>query len=122
LDGRLNAVEAELVVEMIRNMVKPKKYFVGFERYKASLQCKAKILKDQQRFVNRNVELVGRQQLCFRERLVSQKLLEIFLAHSEYVKSFNIFSTVLLMASIYKTNHYKMSLFEIIVVTSTKLT
>jgi len=47
---------------------------------------------------------------------------DIFWAHPEYIKLFNDFSTVLIMDSTYKTNMYKMSLFEIVGFTSTNMT
>jgi len=47
---------------------------------------------------------------------------DIFLAQHEFVKFFNTFSTVLVMDSTYKTNQYKMSLFEIVGLTSIERT
>jgi len=47
---------------------------------------------------------------------------DIFWAHPTSVKLFNNFPTVLVMDSTYKTNMYKMSMFEIVGVTSTDLT
>jgi len=47
---------------------------------------------------------------------------DIFWAHPTYVKLFNNFSTVLVMDSTYKTNMYKMPMFEVVGVTSTDLT
>jgi len=46
----------------------------------------------------------------------------IFWAHPTSVKLFNNFSTVLIMVSTYKTNMYKMSMFETVWVISTDLT
>jgi hypothetical protein len=47
---------------------------------------------------------------------------DIFWAHPTSVKLFNNFPTVLVMDSTYKTNMYKMPMFEIVGVTSTDLT
>jgi alpha-glucosidase len=47
-------------------------------------------------------------------------LQDIFWAHPDSFKLFNTFPTVLLMVSTYKTNKYKMPLFEIVGVTSTQ--
>jgi len=47
---------------------------------------------------------------------------DIFWAHPTSVKLFNNFSTVLVMDSTYKTNMYKMPMFEVVGVTSTDLT
>jgi len=47
---------------------------------------------------------------------------DIFFAHPESINMLNTFPTVLFMASTYKTNTYRMPLFEIVGVTSTKMT
>ena len=47
---------------------------------------------------------------------------DIFFAHPESIKLFNTFPTVLVMDSTYKTNNYRMPLFEIVGCTSTKMT
>jgi hypothetical protein len=47
---------------------------------------------------------------------------DIFWAHPTFVKLFNNFPTILVMDSTYKTNMYKMPMFEIVGVTSTDLT
>jgi len=47
---------------------------------------------------------------------------DIFWAHPTFVKLFNNFSTVLVMDSAYKTNMYKMPMFEVVGVTWTNLT
>jgi len=52
----------------------------------------------------------------------SKTVQDIFFAHPESEKLFNTFSTVLVMDSTYKTNQYKMSLFEIVGLTSTEMT
>ena len=47
---------------------------------------------------------------------------DIFWAHPTSVKLFNNFPTVLVMDSTYKTNMYKMPMFEVVGVTSTDVT
>jgi len=47
---------------------------------------------------------------------------DIFSTHPQSVKLFNNFPTVLIMDSTYKTNLYRMPLFEIVGVTSTDMT
>jgi hypothetical protein len=47
---------------------------------------------------------------------------DIFFAHPESIDMLNTFPIVLVMDSTYKTNTYRMSLFEIVGVFSTKLT
>ena len=57
-----------------------------------------------------------------REKKESQTAQVIFWTHPTSVKLFNNFPTVLIMDSTYKTNLYRMSLFEIVGITSTYLT
>jgi len=52
----------------------------------------------------------------------STTIKDIFWAHPTSVKLFNNFPTVLVMDSTYKTNMYKMLMFEVVRVTSTDLT
>jgi len=52
----------------------------------------------------------------------SNKIEDIFWAHRTSVKLFNNFPTVLVIDSTYKTNMYKMPMFEVVGVTSTDLT
>ncbi|RHN65022.1 putative MULE transposase domain, FHY3/FAR1 family [Medicago truncatula] len=47
---------------------------------------------------------------------------DLFFAHTKSIDMLNTFPTVLVMDSTYKTNTYRMPLFEIVGVTSTKLT
>ncbi|PNX85140.1 FAR1-related protein [Trifolium pratense] len=49
----------------------------------------------------------------------TETMSDIFLAHPDSVKIFNTFPTVLMMDSTYKTNKYRLSLFEIVGSTST---
>ena len=49
-------------------------------------------------------------------------LKDLFFAYPESIKLLNTFPTVLVMDSTYKTNNYRMSLFEIVGCTSTKMT
>jgi len=57
-----------------------------------------------------------------REKKESQIVQDIFWTHPTSVKLFNNFPIVLIMDSTYKTNLYRMPLFEIVGVTSTYLT
>jgi alpha-glucosidase len=47
---------------------------------------------------------------------------DVFWSHPNFIKLFNIFPIVLVMESIYKSNKYKLPLFEFIDVTSTDVT
>ena len=57
-----------------------------------------------------------------REKCESQIIQDIFWTHPTSLKLFNNFSNVLIMDSTYKTNLYRMPLFEIVRVTSTDMT
>jgi len=57
-----------------------------------------------------------------REKCDSHTIHDIFWTHPTSVKLFYNFPTVLIMDSTYKTNLYKMPLFEIVGVTSTDVT
>ncbi|AES94826.2 OTU-like cysteine protease [Medicago truncatula] len=57
-----------------------------------------------------------------RTQLESNTIEDIFWAHPTSIKLFNNFPTVLVMDSTYKTNMYRMPMFEVVGVTSTDLT
>jgi len=57
-----------------------------------------------------------------RENSEETTLEDIFFAHLESIDMLNTFPTILVMDSTYKTNTYRMPLFEIVGVTSTKMT
>jgi len=54
-------------------------------------------------------------------QIESTTIQDIFWTHPTYVKFFNNFPTVLIMDSTYKTNMYRMPMFEIVGVTSADL-
>jgi alpha-glucosidase len=60
----------------------------------------------------------------FNYKLVSDTefVSDVFWSHSNFIKLFNIFPIVLVMESTYKSNKYKLPLFEFIDVTSTDVT
>jgi len=57
-----------------------------------------------------------------RENSEETTLEDLFFAHPDSIDMLNTFPTILVMDSIYKTNTYRMPLFEIVGVTSTKIT
>jgi alpha-glucosidase len=59
----------------------------------------------------------------FNYKLVSDTefVSDVFWSHSNFIKLFNIFPIVLVMESTYKSNKYKLPLFELIDVTSTDM-
>ena len=67
---------------------------------------------------------VGEASICLFTKANSEETTfeDLFFAHAESIDMLNTFPTVLVMESTYKTNTYRMPLFEIVGVTSTKLT
>ena len=59
---------------------------------------------------------------CTRCNSEETTLQDIFFAHPKSIKLLNMFPTVLVLDSTYKTNIYRMPLFEIVGCTSTKMT
>ncbi|KAK2398613.1 protein FAR1-RELATED SEQUENCE [Trifolium repens] len=135
LAGRLKPEEKECVHQMTRNLVAPKTILNTLrEKNKDSKTNMKQIYNERQRY-KRDLrgEMTEIQQLLkcleshryfhkFRTNGESTSLQDIFFAHPDSVKLLNTFPTVLLMDSTYKTNKYKMPLFEIVGVTSTQLT
>jgi len=135
LAGRLTAKESKIVGDMTRNLIKPKnipldlkgrwkdnrtvakQIYNARHRYKLSIRGSTTEMQELfQKFEeNNNV---------FNYRTVSgsKTVQNLFFAHPESVKLFNTFPTVLVMNSTYKTNRYKMPLFEIVGLTSTEMT
>ncbi|GAU21453.1 hypothetical protein TSUD_32840 [Trifolium subterraneum] len=104
LAGSLKPEEKECVQELTKNLVPPKNILTTLR--------------------GRNPESKTNMKQVYnaRERTVGQSktIQDFFWAHQESVKLFNTFPTVLMMDSTYKTNKYKMPLFEIVGVTSTE--
>jgi len=57
-----------------------------------------------------------------REKCDNDTIQDIFCTHPQSVRLFNNFPTVLIMDSTYKTNVYRMPLFELVGVTSSDMT
>ncbi|AET05296.1 hypothetical protein MTR_8g103800 [Medicago truncatula] len=70
------------------------------------------------------ISKLGEHNYTYYSRTQSESTIieDIFWAHPKSVKLFNNFPTVLVMDSTYKTNMYKMPMFEVVGVTSTDLT
>ncbi|GAU16253.1 hypothetical protein TSUD_298850 [Trifolium subterraneum] len=104
LAGRLKPEEKECVQELTRNLVPPKNILTTLRGRNPDSKANMK------------------QVYNARERTVGElkTIQDFFWAHPESVKLFNTFPTVLMMDSTYKTNKYKMHLFEIVGVTSTE--
>jgi hypothetical protein len=134
LAGRLKPEEKELVHEMTSNLVAPKNILSTLKyRSKDSKTALKQIYNARQRFkLQRRGKKTEMQELVscledhkyfykFRTVGESSTVQDLFLSNPDSVKLFNTFSTVLLMDSTYKTNRYKMPLFEIVGVTSTQM-
>jgi hypothetical protein len=133
LAGRLKPEEKECVHQLTRNLVAPKIILNTLKEKNKDLKTNMKqIYNERQRYKHDlRGEMTEIQQLLkcleahkyfhkFRTNGESTTLQDIFWAHPDSVKLFNTFPTVLLMDSTYKTNKYKMPLFEIVGVTSTE--
>ncbi|XP_045830906.1 PKS-NRPS hybrid synthetase cheA-like [Trifolium pratense] len=132
--GRLKPEERQCMEEMSRNLVPPKNIMstlkdrdpnnktTAKQLYNLSHRLKLKMrasMTEMQHLSKRLVE-TG---YFFKHRTVvadgSEHVQDIFFAHPKSISLFNSFPTVLLMDSTYKTNKYKMPLFEIVGFTST---
>jgi uncharacterized membrane protein len=134
LAGRLKPDEKECVRQMTRNLVPPRNILSTLkERNKESKTAIKQVYNERQRY-KRDVrgEMSEMQQLlkCLEDHKYFHKvrtigesttIQDVFWAHPDSVKMFNTFPTVLMMDSTYKTNRYKMPLFEIVGVTSTNM-
>ncbi|GAU27086.1 hypothetical protein TSUD_103950 [Trifolium subterraneum] len=133
LVGRLKPEEKECVRELTRNLVAPKNIMTMLKGRNPDSKTNMKqIYNARQRFkTDVRGELSELQHLlkcCETNKYFhkcrtigdSTTIQDIFWAHPESIKLFNTFPTVLMMDSTYKTNKYKMPLFEIVSVTSTE--
>ena len=133
LVGRLKLEEKECVRELTKNLVAPKNIMTMLKGRNPDSKTNMKqIYNARQRFkTDVRGELSELQHLlkcCETHKYFhkcrtigdSTTIQDIFWAHPESIKLFNTFPTVLMMDSTYKTNKYKMSLFEIVGVTSTE--
>ncbi|GAU11480.1 hypothetical protein TSUD_344700 [Trifolium subterraneum] len=133
LVGRLKPEEKECVRELTKNLVAPKNIMTMLKGRNPDSKTNMKqIYNARQRFkIDVRGELSELQHLlkcCETHKYFhkcrtigdSTTIQDIFWAHPESIKLFNTFPTVLMMDSTYKTNKYKMPLFEIVGITSTE--
>ncbi|CAJ2651984.1 unnamed protein product, partial [Trifolium pratense] len=133
--GRLKPEEKEMVVEMSGNLIPPRNIMSTLKKRNPDSVTSIKQLYN----AKHRLKLAARgsrsemQQLLkcleennyyFKVRTVgeSDTIQDLFLAHRKSIQLFNTFNDVLLMDSTYKTNRYKMPLFEIVGCTSTNKT
>jgi hypothetical protein len=135
--GRLKRKEKETMDELTRNLVAPKNILATLKerdpenktnqkqvynaRHRLKLAMMASMTEMQFLF-----KKLAENNYFFKTRSVdvdgSPVVQDVFFAHPRFVSLFNSFPTVLVMDSTYKTNKYKMSLFEIVGFTSTERT
>jgi hypothetical protein len=135
--GRLKRKEKETMDELTRNLVAPKNILATLKerdpenktnqrqiynaRYRLKVSMRASMTEMQHLF-----KKFAQKNYFFKTRSVDQEgtpvVQDIFFAHPRSISLFNSFPTVLAMDSTYKTNKYKMPLFEIVGFTSTQRT
>jgi len=135
LAGRLMEDDKKIVHDLTDSSVKPNNILTNLKKKRKESKTNIKqIYNERHKFKKvRRGDLTEMQFLIskleeneyvyyVREKKESQTVQDIFWTHPTSVKLFNNFPTVLIMDSTYKTNLYRMPLFEIVGVTSTYLT
>jgi hypothetical protein len=135
--GRLKREEKQTMDEMTRNLIAPRNIFATLKerdpdnktnqkqvynaRHRLKLAMRASMTEMQHLF-----KKLAENNYFFKSRSVdvdgSSVVRDVFFAHHKSVSLFNSFPTVLVMDSTYKTNKYKMPLFEIVGFTSNEKT
>jgi len=133
--GRLSAEEKKKVIDMTKSLTVPQNILTNLKQNnKESVTTIKQVYNVRTRWRKRERGNMTKLQ-CLISKLVEHKYVyytrcnneettfeDIFFAHPESIKLLNTFSTVLVMGSTYKTNNYRMPLFEIVGCTSTKMT
>lgn len=135
LAGRLKRPEREFVDELTRNLVAPRNIIntlkerdpqnateikqVYNARYRSKVTVRGSMTEMQHL-----IKCLEGKNYVYQYRTVGETscIQDIFFAHPKSVKLFNSFPSVLVMDCTYKTNRYKMPLFQIVGVTSTMKT
>ncbi|KEH19077.1 transmembrane protein, putative [Medicago truncatula] len=114
LAGRLSAEEKKKVIDITKSLAVPRNILTNLKR--KGQRCD---MTELQYLISKFVE----HQYVYYTRCNSEETTfeDIFFTHPESIKLLNTFPTVLVMDSTYKTNIYRMPLFEIIGCTSTKM-
>ncbi|KAH9753465.1 protein FAR1-RELATED SEQUENCE [Citrus sinensis] len=133
--GRLTAEETSILVDMSKNMVRPKDILVTLKKKDPfNVSTMKSIYNARQRY--KVIEMAGRSQM---QQLLSKLsehnyiewhrcydntdiVKDLFWAHPKSIELLRSFPSVLLMDCTYKVNKYHLPLFEIIGVTSTDMT
>lgn len=134
--GRLTEAEIRLVIEMHKNLVKPKEILATLKRNDTSNSTTIKTIYNVIKAQNA-IERAGRSQVQYllsklkefdyfewhRKTLDGTDIIkDIFWAHPVSLDFLRTFPRVIILDCTYKTNRYKMPLLEIVGVTSTDLT
>ncbi|XP_058782962.1 uncharacterized protein LOC131657599 [Vicia villosa] len=127
------AEENEIVFDMTLNIVQLKYILVTFKRKRPGniLNIKQvynthvlnnKVLRDDKTEMPQLLKLMDDQNYVSRYRVCKdgEIVRDIFWTHHDFIKLFNIFPTVLIISSTYKTNKYKLTLLKIVGVTFTE--
>ncbi|XP_038683661.1 protein FAR1-RELATED SEQUENCE 5-like [Tripterygium wilfordii] len=133
--GKLSAAENEILIDMSNNLVKPRNILYTLKnRDPNNVSTIKTIYNARQKF--RTAEKAGKSQMqqlmsslhqyeyvfFTRSNDETNQLEELFFAHPGSLELLRAFPHVLLMDATYKTNRFRMPLFEIVGVTSTKMT
>jgi len=132
--GRLKNDDKKLVRDLTTSLVLPRNILLNLKTKRQDCKTNTKKEYNERQQIwksNRGDKTVLQYEISkleehnyvyFTLNIVKVLLLKTFWAHPTSVKLFNNFPTVLVMDSIYKTNTYRMPMFEIVGVTSTDLT
>lgn len=133
--GRLSETESSLLVDMSKSLVKPKQILTILKERDYSNTTTIKTIYNV-RHRNRVKEKAGKTEMqCLLSKLSEHKYFEwhrcsggddivtdLFWSHPGCVDLLRAFPHVLIMDCTYKTNRYRLPLFEIVGVTSTNMT
>jgi len=135
LAGRLKGEENQRVIDMTKSLAKPRNILMDLKEknkksvalikqvYNARTKWRKGQRKDKTELQYLITKLEKHQYVYFTRANSKETTLEdLFFSHPKSIDMLNTFSTILVMDSTYKTNTYRMPLFEIVGVTSTKLT
>jgi len=133
--GRLKSSEQSLLVDMSKSQVKPSNILLTL---KENSECNVTTIKHiynarytyKRSLRGSRTELQHLMMLLDRDNYIhwsrcqeeSEVVSDLFWTHPDSVKLLNAFNIVFLMDTTYKTNKYRLSLLEIVGVTSTGLT
>ncbi|XP_038701857.1 protein FAR1-RELATED SEQUENCE 4-like [Tripterygium wilfordii] len=133
--GKLSTVENEILVDMSKNLVKPRNILYTLKNRDPNNVSTIKTIYNAcQKF--RTTEKAGKSQIqqlmsflhqyeyvfFNRSNAQTNELEELFFTHPGSIELLRAFPHVLLMDATNKTNRFRMPLFEIVGVTSTKMT